>query len=220
MRTPRDTGLPADHFADLSSQVPTDVPGLALVRLAARLVPGSRRDEWIAEWAGELACTWADGQRDADRDGRSSLPLRLHLLARALGAVPDALCLRRLHGASTVHSLDMDLRVAVRTLRRRPGFVAVVVLTLALGIGATTALFSVVNGVLLRPLPLPDAERVVLVQGAGRLGNTEKAGPSISYPDFTDIRAAARSFDALGAVRGQQMALVDGRGEPATVAAQ
>ena len=194
----------------LAPDLPTGIPGLALVRLAARVVPADCRDEWIAEWAGELAHAWDEGRRD----GTPPLLLRLHLLARALGTLPDALCLRRLHGASSMHSLDMDLRVAVRTLSRRPGFVAVVVLTLALGIGATTALFSVVNGVLLRPLPFPAAERLMLVQGVGREGASEKVGAGQSWPDFADIRAAATSFDALGALRSIDLAYVDGRLEP------
>ncbi len=61
--------------------------------------------------------------------------------------------------------LGKDLGFAARTLRRSPAFALTAVVTLALGIGATTALFSVVNGVLLRPLPWPDADRLVLVYG-------------------------------------------------------
>jgi putative ABC transport system permease protein len=209
---------PADSPRDALPDLPDlpDVPGLALVRLAARVVPADRRDDWIAEWTGELAHATAIGRRT----GAAPLLLHLGLLWRALGALPDALCLRRLHGIAPMHSLDLDLRVAVRTLRRRPGFVAVVVLTLALGIGATTALFSVVNGVLLRPLAFPSADRVVVVEGTGRDGASEKVGQAASYPDYLDIRTAARSFEALGAMHTQQVAFVDAPGEPSTVLAQ
>ncbi|MHB1225184.1 MAG: ABC transporter permease [Gemmatimonadaceae bacterium] len=171
-------------------------PGYGIVRMVAPLVPRSRRDDWLAEWAGELAWAWGEAGR---RDHWPPLT-RLHLRRRALGAAVDAFSLRRRHGAPM--SLDLDLRHAARVLRRRPGFVTVVVLTLALGIGATTAIFSVVNGVLLRPLPLPAPERLVRLDGVPTHGNAEKVGTASSYPDFIDIRAQTGSiFDRLAAVR-------------------
>ena len=72
-----------------------------------------------------------------------------------------------------MESLLRDLRLAIRSLARNPGFTAVSVLTLALGIGATTAVFSVVYGVLFRPLPFPDADRFV----ANRAAHGRRAGP-------------------------------------------
>lgn len=93
--------------------------------------------------------------------------------------------------------LGQDLRYAVRTLRRNPGFALVVLVTLALGIGATTAIFTAVNSVLLRPLPYPDSDRLVMVfRTIPRLGFTRS---TVSYPDFADWRAEAQHLDALGA---------------------
>jgi predicted permease len=95
-----------------------------------------------------------------------------------------------------------DARLALRALRRQPGFAAVAILTLALGIGATTAVFSVVYGVLLRPLPYPDAERLVRVY-ADREGVQWTASP----PDFTDWRAQATSFEDLAALAPTSLAV-------------
>jgi predicted permease len=93
-------------------------------------------------------------------------------------------------------SLLQDLRFAWRSLVHRPGFTLTVVLTLALGIGANTALFSVVNGVLLKPLPLPASERLVAVWSTSSTLPEEPA----SLPDFRDWREGARGVVTLAAV--------------------
>jgi hypothetical protein len=90
---------------------------------------------------------------------------------------------------------SQDLRYAARTLRRSPGFTAVALLTLALAIGATTAVFSVVNAVLLNPLPFKNANR--LVWAWGRFPGGTRA--SISPPDFRDFRAQNTTFEHFGA---------------------
>lgn len=90
-----------------------------------------------------------------------------------------------------------DLRFAARTLTRRPLFVALVVATLALGIGGNVALFSVVDGVLLRPLPYPDPDRLVIVWENDRLRGTDREG--VSGPDYLDMIEMNRSFAALAA---------------------
>ena len=77
-----------------------------------------------------------------------------------------------------------DLRFAFRRLRKSPGFSSLAILTLGLGIGANTAIFSLVNGVLLRPLPFPNSERIIYFEGKNRaMGITDS---NISYLDFTD----------------------------------
>ncbi|HEX5759972.1 MAG TPA: ABC transporter permease [Thermoanaerobaculia bacterium] len=93
-----------------------------------------------------------------------------------------------------------DLRNALRTLAKSPGFTLVALLTLALGIGANAAIFSVVQGVLLRPLPYTDAERIVAVAENDRLRQTEREG--VSLPDYLDLRERSGSFTHLAALRG------------------
>jgi predicted permease len=88
-----------------------------------------------------------------------------------------------------------DFHYAFRSLRQRPGFAVVAVLTLALGIGATTVMFTLINGVLLKPLSYPDPERLVSVHG-----HTEKHGDQwFSYPSFLDLRRETRSLKPLAA---------------------
>ncbi len=89
-----------------------------------------------------------------------------------------------------------DLRFAFRQLRKSPGFTLIAILTLALGIGANSAIFSVVNAVLLRPLPYPQPERLVYLNEIG--GGTET---SIALPDYVDWRRDSTSFQHLGLTR-------------------
>ena len=92
-----------------------------------------------------------------------------------------------------------DVRYGMRTLARQPGFAATAILTLALGIGATTAIFSVVNAVILRPLPFAQPDRIVAVTNVyTRLGTT---GTTVSGPDFMDWREQSRSFAVLAHYR-------------------
>ena len=94
---------------------------------------------------------------------------------------------------SGLQSMRADCRYGLRQLRKNPGFTLVAVLTLALGIGATTAIFSVVYGVLLRPLPYPGADRIVAVFEV-----TSKGRPSrLADPNFDDFRDQSRSFQAM-----------------------
>src|SRR5215210_3593162 len=86
-----------------------------------------------------------------------------------------------------------DLRFAARAMRARPGFTAAAVLSLALGTGACTAIFSVVDAVLLRPLPYPQSERIVQLWEM----NAKGAQTPFAEPNYVDVRARSRSFAAV-----------------------
>src|ERR1044071_8040461 len=97
-------------------------------------------------------------------------------------------------------TLLQDVRYGLRTLLRQPGFAATAILTLALGIGATTAIFSVVNAVVVRPLPYDQPERVMYVTNVNTRTGTRNT--TISGPDFFDWRAQNHSFEVLSYYTG------------------
>jgi putative ABC transport system permease protein len=110
-------------------------------------------------------------------------------------------------------TLLKDVRFGARTLLKRPGFTLVAVLTLALGIGANTAIFSVVNGVLLKPLPLKEAERLVLVYET----TPQTPRDYVSVPNLEDYRAGTRSFEGFATFVPQSVNLTGGGAEPERV---
>ncbi len=109
--------------------------------------------------------------------------------------------------------MSNDIRYGLRQLIRHPTFTLVAVLTLALGIGANTAIFSVVNAVLLKPLPFPAPEELVAIGG---IDLNEPTSPpklsSLCYPDFFDFRDQNRSFSGIATYRDRALALVDEQG--------
>ncbi|MCI0486763.1 MAG: ABC transporter permease [Blastocatellia bacterium] len=109
-----------------------------------------------------------------------------------------------------MQTLLQDLRYGARMLLKKPGFTAVAVLTLALGIGANSAIFSVVNAVLLRPLPYPDSERIVRLWQTLPAHGLERL--SLSAPEFVDYRDRSRSFSSLAVYASQGLNLT-GAGE-------
>ena len=108
-----------------------------------------------------------------------------------------------------MEALIRDIRHGLRSLLARPGFTALAVFTLALGIGACTAIFSVVDGVLLRPLPYPDAERIV------QLREVNSKGTQIAFtePNFRDVRARSHTLEAVAQYNGE-LVTVTGGSEP------
>ena len=106
-----------------------------------------------------------------------------------------------------------DLKFALRQLLKNPGFTTVAVLTLALGIGANTAIFSVVDAVLLRPLPYPDSAQLVWLCERG----PDWSGGSISYPNFIDWKNQQSVFEKFGVYNGNNFTLTRA-GEPVLLA--
>ena len=103
-------------------------------------------------------------------------------------------------------SLGQDLRFAIRMLRKRPGFTVIAVLTIALGIAANTSIFSVVNGVLLRPLPVAEQDRLVVPNVIAPSGFEI----SLSIPNFKDWREQNTTFESMGANATRSRTLTGG----------
>src|SRR5439155_21469687 len=105
-----------------------------------------------------------------------------------------------------METLIKDIRFGVRSLLARPGFTVLAVFTLALGMGACTAIFSVVDGVLLRSLPYPDAERIV------QLREVNSSGSQIAFaePNFLDVRARSRTLEAVAEYGGDLTTVTGG----------
>ena len=110
-----------------------------------------------------------------------------------------------------METLWQDLRYGARMLARNPGFTAVAVLTLALGIGANASIFSVVNGILLGPLPYPEADRLVQLYAAKPSKGWDDF--AVSHPDFLDWSEQNESFEGMAIYRGRSLSLT-GEGEP------
>jgi len=106
-----------------------------------------------------------------------------------------------------MNALITDIRYALRLLAKTPGFTIVAVLTLALGIGANTAMFSVIHSVLLRPLPYLQADRLTSIWND--YGSGGQSLPAVSPPDFRDYQQRCRTFEQLAAATGGGGAAVD-----------
>jgi putative ABC transport system permease protein len=113
-----------------------------------------------------------------------------------------------------METLCRDVRYAVRSLRKQPGLSLVVILTLALGIGANTAIFSVVDAVLLSPLPYSAPDKLVVLSAKNEKQNVTQQ--PISYPNLVDLKEQNQVFENLSAIRGESFSLTD-RAEPERV---
>ncbi len=173
---------------------------------------------WLARFAGLF------GRRRADDRLRAELDLHIQMLAEEnerRGLAPEEARRQALiqlggveqtkeryraqHGLPWLESFFRDTRYGLRILRKSPGFTTVAILTLALGIGANTAIFSLVYAVLLRPLPYDHASRLVVLNET-----TPKVGTvSVSYPDFLDWRAQSHAFAEMDAVHSVGFNLSD-----------
>jgi predicted permease len=121
---------------------------------------------------------------------------------------------RELHSLPAIETFLQDTRYAFRMLRKNPGFTAVAVLTLALGIGANTAIFSVVYAVLLKPLPYTNSDQLFTAFQANTQQRIAETG--CSYPNFEEWRAQNHVFSELAGIVAHQLTLT-GRGEPSVV---
>ena len=168
-----------------------------LVRAAAPLVPYDIRAIWMREWRAELAFASA-------RANKSGRQLPLVCLWRTFGAFFHAAWLR--WDRWRIEMIWQDLKHAVRALKAKPGFAVVTLLTLAIGIGGTTAIFGAVNAVLLRPLPYHDPDTLVRVYKT-TLKQPERVGGTVSPPDFTDWRRDNTVFTELAAYDSDSLTL-------------
>jgi putative ABC transport system permease protein len=119
---------------------------------------------------------------------------------------------REARGVRLLEDMWQDVRYGLRTFRKRPGFTLVAVVTLALGIGANAAIFSVVNGVLLKSLPFPDPERLVALSETAESGRVT----AVAFPDYLDWRAGQSVFEEMAA-RLPAGGVLTGDGEPERV---
>jgi predicted permease len=146
------------------------------------------------------------------RDGLSPQDARAAAVRSFGGFEPAKEACRDARGIRMLTDFARDVRYALRTHRRRPALGAVIVATMGVCIGANAAIFSIVDGVLLRPLPFPDSDQLVVITES----TTNRPEMSVSYPDYLDWRARQHAFDDMAAtiVIG---GVLTGHGEPARV---
>ena len=178
----------------------------ALVARFAGMFSKSRREE---EFADEIATHVQMQTEDNLRAGMSLEEARRAALMKLGGLEQTQQAYRERGTMPFLENLLYDIRYTLRQCRRDPGFAVTAVIVLALGIGASAAIFSVVNPILFRPLPYPGAERITMVWESRR-GEKPMA---VAFATFYGMRERSRSFESLAAVRPWQPAMI-GSGEP------
>jgi putative ABC transport system permease protein len=179
---------------------------LWLIRIIGVIVPRRLRADWRQEWKAELCyreallTDWA----------RLNWRTRLDLSWRSFGAFWDALWLQSYRWED---AMIQDLRYGVRMLLKHRGFTAVAVLTLALGIGANTAIFSVVDALILRSLPFPNSEQLVWVEEASQQMNSQPAWGG----HFLAWQNQSQTLLGITAINGGNSRTLTGAGEPEKV---
>lgn len=174
------------------------------ITCASLIVPRRFRAEWKEEWEAEIACRLEQLQKWRQINYRT----RFDLLSRCRGAFSDAGWIRLLQ---IKDDFILDVRYGCRMLRRQPGFTAVAVMTMALGIGSNTAVFSIVNGYLLRSLPYENSEKLAyLYEIDSRTGISHQQA---SLLDYFDWRKQNQVFDEIAAYDERSFAL-SGSSEP------
>jgi predicted permease len=196
-------------------------PHIWVIRLFGLIVPRRLRSDWRQEWEAELR------HREAMLEGweRLNCGTKLDLLRRSLGAFWDALWFQR---ERLEEDMFQDLRYGLRMLGRTPVFTTVAVLSLMLGIGANTAIFSLINAVLLKTLPVKNPEQLVLLRwvsgpkmppkslsGGLDTTNGQRTSTSFSYPAFEQFRDNNEVFsDTLAFAELERLNVgIDGQSE-------
>ena len=179
-----------------------------LINLIGVIVPRRLRADWRQEWEAELRYREKLIAEWDKLDWRSKLDLLWH----SLGALMDALWLqpKRLED-----EVIQDLRYGLRMLLKTPGFTLVAIFTLALGIGANTAIFSLVNAVMLRPLPYQDPDLLAMLWTDDPKRNIREEGTS--YPNFLDWRSQNKLFTDMAICSRGNPVILTGGDEPERV---
>ena len=154
---------------------------LAVIRFASLFVPRGRRSEWRAQWVAEVTHRWQARRHHPARD----------LVLWSFGAFSHAWYLFRTE--FTMDNIWQDIRYAFRSLRNGTGLIAMAVVSLGIGIGATTAIFSAVDVFMLRPLPYADADQLMKVYTSNEDRGWTSVSPSM--PDYLDFREQSQTMD-------------------------